>query len=61
MEYKSFASACMAIFGKNPSTESLAEFQAEIKALTPEDRQDLINGMAKMGDTILNMPSTGSY
>ena len=60
MEYKSFASAIMAIFGKQPG-QSLGEFQAEIKSLTDKDRQDIINGLAANGDTVANQPSTGVY
>ena len=60
MEYKSFASAIMAIFGKQPG-QSLGEFQAEIKSLTDKDRQDIINGLAANGDTVANQQSTGVY
>ncbi len=60
MEYKSFASAIMAIFGKQPG-QSLGEFQAEIKELTEKDRQDIINGLAGNGITITGQPATGVY
>lgn len=60
MEYKYFVSAIVAIFGKQPG-QSLGEFQAEIKALTEKDRQDIINGMSRNGDAITGHPATGVY
>ena len=60
MEYKSFASAVMGVFGKLPN-QTLSEFQSEIKTLTDKDRQDIINGLAANGDTVANQPSTGVY
>lgn len=60
MNYKSFASAAMNYFGKKPNT-GLAEFQAELKALTDADRQDIANGLASQGITIDSMPATGTY
>lgn len=60
MHHKSFASAINSFFGRKPG-QSLSEFQAELKALTNNDRQDIINGLAAVGETIEGMPATGKY
>jgi hypothetical protein len=48
-EPKSFASNAMAFFGKKEPTQTLAEFQAELKALTQEDKDELRVGMEMLG------------
>lgn len=57
--HKSFAMAVKEFFGKGE--QSLQQFQQELKALTDKDRQDIANGMAKLGHVIENMPATGDY
>lgn len=59
VSYKSFAMASKAFFGSEG--KSLSAFQEELKALTPKDKQDIANGLAKQGITIDAMPATGSY
>ena len=45
---KSFTVAMKDFFGYKPG-EGLAQFQAELKALTPDDRQYFYEGLKKVG------------
>lgn len=44
----SFTKACHDFFGRKPD-QTLGEFQAELKALTPEDREYFKREFAKIG------------
>ena len=46
MEPMSFVVACRNFFGQKPG-QSLTEFQAELKALTPQDRREIAEGLSK--------------
>jgi len=51
METMSFIKACSTFFGRREG-QSLAEFGQEIKALTEQDRKDLIEMFPSVGITI---------
>ena len=57
---KSFAGACREFFGMHPG-QNIAEFGAELKALTPEDKLELAAGMrASTGWDISDPIQTGN-
>lgn len=51
MKTTSFVVACNTYFGRKPG-QTIGDFQAELKALTPKDRADLIAMFPSVGYTI---------
>jgi len=43
-----FAMACSDYFGKHPG-QTLGEFQAEVKALNPADKEEIREGLISLG------------
>lgn len=52
MKKMAFIAACKDFFGYKPG-QTLQEFSAEIKALTPKDREDLIKEFKTVGYEIV--------
>lgn len=51
MQVLSFTVAMLTYFGKRPNTTNM-DFMAELKALTPEDRQFFIDALPSVGYTV---------
>jgi hypothetical protein len=55
MIQKTFVVACKEFFGFKPG-QGLQDFAAEVKALSPKDRADLVGEFAKIGIEIVVKP-----
>lgn len=57
LQHVSFVMACMKFFGRL-ANQTLPEFNAELKALTPQDRADLAGMFPNVGYSITDAPAS---